>query len=279
MLLADPDAPVSETTERFMRAILAAVPIDTIDELHLFAPLRQGTVETGLAVIAARMDQVEQAGEGTTVESVTSTKVDAADNHATDDDAIERDGDAALDTRDDLTAASKPLGDATLDAEPTAQTELPIVEPEPELIPVMDDAPDDSGAEEVATPTDGDADSPYAAEPDAPGPSATASVSGVPFDADSPSPSAGHNRAELSDHARTVVMERHRVYTARYRYTVKGPERGKWDADVRDEADAPLTTVEMVVRGVQRRAGDVSDPVRYSNAQLRHALRFAPPHS
>jgi len=55
---------------------------------------------------------------------------------------------------------------------------------------------------------------------------------------------------------------RHTVFTARYRVAIKGPDRGKWDADVVEEADAPLVTVEAVVRGVQRRAGDTADPDR-----------------
>ncbi|MES2522745.1 MAG: hypothetical protein V4617_08625, partial [Gemmatimonadota bacterium] len=49
------DAPISEITERFFKAIVAKVPVDRIEELHLFAPLRQGGVETGIAVIAARV--------------------------------------------------------------------------------------------------------------------------------------------------------------------------------------------------------------------------------
>jgi hypothetical protein len=50
------------------------------------------------------------------------------------------------------------------------------------------------------------------------------------------------------------------VYTAKYRLTLKGPERGKWDFAIQADADAPLVTVDKVVRGVQRRSGDVSDP-------------------
>ena len=39
-------------------------------------------------------------------------------------------------------------------------------------------------------------------------------------------------------------------------------------------ADAPLITVEMVVRGVQRRAGEESEILRYSAAQIARALRM-----
>jgi hypothetical protein len=52
------------------------------------------------------------------------------------------------------------------------------------------------------------------------------------------------------------------VFTARYRLVVKGPDRGRWAVEVREEADAPLITVEAVVRGVQQRSGDASDPER-----------------
>ena len=49
------------------------------------------------------------------------------------------------------------------------------------------------------------------------------------------------------------------VYTARYRLMLKGLDRGKWEFDVVADADAPLGTVDTVVRGVQRRAGDVTE--------------------
>ena len=69
---------------------------------------------------------------------------------------------------------------------------------------------------------------------------------------------------------------RHVVYTARYRALLKGPERGKWDVEVVADADAPLLTVETVVRGVQQRAGDTDDPVRYEPAELAQRLRLPP---
>lgn len=62
------------------------------------------------------------------------------------------------------------------------------------------------------------------------------------------------------------------VYTARYRLTLKGPDRGKWDFSMHVEADAPLTTVDKVVLGVQRRSGDADDPVRLSGEELRALL-------
>ena len=54
-------------------------------------------------------------------------------------------------------------------------------------------------------------------------------------------------------------IERHVIYTAAYRLTLKGPDRGKWETNVTAEADAPIITVDAVVRGVQRRSGDVDE--------------------
>lgn len=62
---------------------------------------------------------------------------------------------------------------------------------------------------------------------------------------------------------------RHIVYTARYRHTVKGTDRGRWAVEVVAEADAPLVTVEEVVRGVVRRSGDAFQPERISGEQFR----------
>lgn len=70
----------------------------------------------------------------------------------------------------------------------------------------------------------------------------------------------------------TSAENRSTVYTAKYRLTLKGPERGKWEFSLHAEADAPLLTVDKVVRGVQQRSGDAEDPVRLSGAEFRALL-------
>lgn len=177
------DAPVSEITERFLKMVLAHVPLDRIEELHLFSPLRQGGVETGIAVIAARVPVV-----------------------------------AASESMDE---PELPFGDEA------ASEELLVGEIAADDVPVDEVAVDDEQTRE-----------------------------------DEIVPSA------------PVPRIRHTVYTARYRLVQKGPERGKWEADVVAEAEAPLITVDLVVRGVQRRAGEESEIVRYSAAQLARALRL-----
>jgi len=67
----------------------------------------------------------------------------------------------------------------------------------------------------------------------------------------------------------SAIAARFTVYTARYRLVLKGPDRGKWDASVIAEADAPLITVDAVVRGVQRRSGDVDAPERMGGDEVR----------
>jgi hypothetical protein len=125
--------PVTETAERFLRAVLTEVPLDRIADVHLFASLRQGQYETGVAVIAAWPEST---------------------------------------------------------------------------------------------------------------------------------PPAARERV------------RHTVFTARYRLVIKGPDRGRWEFECTAEADAPLITVETVVRGVQRRSGDLEEPVRYDAEALAHVLRL-----
>lgn len=71
--------------------------------------------------------------------------------------------------------------------------------------------------------------------------------------------------AEIDD----AHAARHTVYVAHYRLTLKGPERGRWEVAVREEADAPLFSVDAVVRGVGRRANDAADAVRLDASALR----------
>lgn len=153
---------LSETRERFLRAIVAAVPPERIAEIYFFQPIKQGGVESGVAVVAA-----EEAMP--TVEPVIESAVESAE------------------------AATEPVIEHAM-------------EPEVEV-------------DEAATP-------------------------------------------------------RFTVFTARYRLTLKGPDRGKWDASVVAEAEAPLITVDAVVRGVQRRSGDVEEADRMSGDDVRAALHL-----
>ncbi len=64
------------------------------------------------------------------------------------------------------------------------------------------------------------------------------------------------------------------VLRAHYRLQLKGPDRGKWEVGVVEEADAPAATVDEVVRGVHERAGgwSVEGPERLTGDEFRAAL-------
>jgi hypothetical protein len=66
-----------------------------------------------------------------------------------------------------------------------------------------------------------------------------------------------------------AMPRRYTVHTAKYKLVLKGPDRGKWECSVVAEADAPLVTVETVVRGVLRRSGDADEPERMSGDDAR----------
>ena len=215
------NVPVSVVTERFLRAILDKMPLDRIEELHLFAPLRQGTIETGIAVVAARVIVLE---------------------------------DVAVPLPLELELA----GDASAPAEVT-EAEADTVEEAEDVVATHDDSPYANEPVQLKLVPSSEY---AAAEDEEAADDAPASIIPAPelFDAESVEPNV-----------------RYTVYTAWYRLIVKGPERGKWEMDVVDEADAPLLAVETVVRGVQRRAGEETATVRYDASQLARVLRIPVP--
>jgi len=170
---------MTETQQRFLRAIAERVPKDQVVEVHLFPAIRQGGVETGMAIVAER------------------PRVD---------DVVESNGHVAA-------------------------------------------SPDEStaGAEAV-----GDANSPQPIEADV--------TPGEAMETDDGAPDAPASVPRLT------------VHTARYRLTLKGVDRGKWEVDVVAEADAPLAAVDAVVRGVQRRTGEGPEPDRLTAEAFLDAL-------
>jgi hypothetical protein len=163
---------------RFLAAVAEQVPLDRVVELYLFQPIRQGGVESGVAVIAAAAD----------------APVSAAD-----------------------------------------------VQPQRARVAATDARAEGAGAD-PADPVD-----PLTARPDY----------GV-ADSDAGEP-------------------RYTVFTAHYRHVLKGPERGRWEVSVVAEAEAPLSAVGAVVRGVQRRAGDAEPAEHLTGDALRDVLGRARP--
>ncbi len=69
---------------------------------------------------------------------------------------------------------------------------------------------------------------------------------------------------------------RYEILSARYKLALKGTERGTWEMELRHEADAPLDTIDRVVRGVALRAGEDDEPESIAVARFRDAVSDAP---
>lgn len=74
--------------------------------------------------------------------------------------------------------------------------------------------------------------------------------------------------------ASVPLQERHTVYSASYRSTLKGPDRGKWEVEVTAEAEAPLMTVDAVVQGVMKRAGESFEPEKLAASEFRTIVGY-----
>ena len=78
------------------------------------------------------------------------------------------------------------------------------------------------------------------------------------------SESAGDEFLPIEEEDREIIVHRHTVFTASYRHTLKGPDRGKWEVEVQAEADAPLVTLDQVCKGVVKRTGEPFEPEKIS---------------
>jgi hypothetical protein len=70
------------------------------------------------------------------------------------------------------------------------------------------------------------------------------------------------------------MQDRHTVYSASYRNTLKGADRGKWEVEITAEADAPLITVDAVVQGVMKRAGEQFEPEKLTASEFRTIIGY-----
>ena len=172
---------MSETRTRFLREIAARIPAERLVEIHLFPAMRQGAIESGVAVVAATPEVEPPIAVG----------------------------------------GPEPSGEP---GEPGA--------------PGADAAAEDDAARQMAMDEILAGDAPACDADDAP-----------------------------SEDERAPIV-RHTVYTAHYRATLKGPDRGKWEFFLVAEADAPLVTIDAVVRGVQKRSTDAADPERLTPEAL-----------
>ncbi len=226
---------MNEVRARFLKSILEQLPAERIVELHFFAPIRQGQIETGVAVIAAEPERPLPVAE---------PLVESADT--------------ADEASDELEVAIAEDGDA--DADDVDHDVIAEVEESDDVIAEVEEPDDDVITEDEAD--DSLAPSPYAEDAE--------------LAAQAQALADGELTAILDEHAPVSdandARPRFEIITAAYRWTRKGPERGKWEVDVTTEAEAPFPTVGTVVKGVHDRAGEELEPMRLTAAELQTLL-------
>ena len=191
-----------ETRIRFLTSIAKQIPAERVAEVHLFPALKQGGVESGVAVVAlVREVPVTIDVDGGYVPPADVAEAAPIESHA------------AVAVHDQLADESAFVSDEVTEKEDVTEQD----------------------------------DSPYLTVSE-------------PADAPAPPP---------------APPSRFTVFSATYRHTLKGPDRGKWEVAITEEADAPLITVDAVVRGVQRRSGDVDESIRMSGDEFRALLPTA----
>ncbi|MBX6333421.1 MAG: hypothetical protein IRY91_16355 [Gemmatimonadaceae bacterium] len=230
----------SDGRERFLKAIAERIDPERIAEVHLFPPIRQGGRETGVAVVTVL--PAEERGAEATADAA------AADGVA-EEVAME---DAATDHAEDIDDAS--AGDAS------AAGDAPQAEHAVEAGSVEGPAGGAADASIASAGDDGDR---------------TGETESVPsIDAADLMDIVSSDVAEAAPPVRPPV--RLTVYRASYRLTLKGPDRGKWEVTITEEADAPPPAVDAVVRGVHLRAGGDDEPERLTGEAFRAALVTEP---
>jgi len=255
---------MTETQWRFLKAIADNVADGRIVEVRLFPAIRQGGAESGVAVVAVEELKKEVPHESEVDESVAAEVSTAEMAVADDSDTLEASADDVAGLRWDkprLIVDIKRDIETVVEIRPeseTAEAEVQTAWPDDDTMqriaapdvhftsdfevmrPVKADVPDESRADVEPALTVDDMLNLSANTPDSEAPRAT--------------------------------PKRYAVLAARYRLTLKGPDRGHWDFEMTHEADAPLETVDRVARGVARRAGDEGEPEALSAYQLQSTL-------
>ncbi len=266
---------MNDTTRRFLTEILQRVPEPRIVELRLFPGIRQGGIESGVAVLAVEpgFDAIPDAtvaieGEDALLAGESESNETMTDEVVLDLAALPGDASETLSELGDVPEAD-PLAarafsfDAMMEVEFERERALDMaregVHDEPPVI--MGDATADDEQQE-ALPDVVVADAP-------PGPDGGAETIALGDILALPSPEP---RVRIN----AGKYERLAILCARYRLVLKGPDRGKWDLEVMHQADAPLVTLERVVAGVVRRSGEGVEPERFTGSELRARLD-APP--
>lgn len=234
---------MNDITRKFLEGILQQVEEQRIVELRLFPAMRQGGIESAVAVLAV---------EPKPVLPESSEPSDEALDIVSADEAVAEIPAAVAADRWDAEELSERVAELRVDFEGIQDAEAEEPEPVEMALPM----PIEQEREvDIAALAD---EAVAEAHPD--------DVLPLQDILALPEPEPNPVLEQVDPRRRLEII------SARYRYVFKGPDRGKWLIEVVHEADAPFETLERVVNGVVRRSGEESDPARYSAVSLREAL-------
>jgi len=162
-----------------------------------------------------------------------------------------------------------------------SESRVAVIAAEPEVAADVESVDIESAnvaASDVETPV---ADSPAVTPPDSPSDGAPPDAPDDSYiETDEPIASAEERPAmpepEGAPANDSPASRRLTIYRAQYRLVLKGADRGTWDVNITAEADAPIETVDEVVRGVRRRAGEDAEPERLTGSAFRAVLSSEP---
>jgi hypothetical protein len=260
---------MNDTTRRFLDAVLERVPESRIVELRLFPAMRQGGIESGIAVLAVDPEpplpipDAAELQDGSGLESMFEPVDGAARDGETPVDLVAIDDDAAGVDPDTLVPAKR----ATASAEPEPGVVSPYaLDDRSPAIEMRHEGIADAPTQELPV----SPDQPTSEIPvDLARPASDSGVEGLPDD----DLALGDILALPAPDAREIPgPERLAILCARYKLIIKGPDRGKWDMEIVHQADAPLDTLDHVIKGVVRRSGDDAVPERFTRQSLRDLL-------
>jgi hypothetical protein len=255
---------MNDTTRRFLDEVLARVPEARLVEIRLFPAIRQGGIESGVAVLAVEPDPALDFPEAVDLdldgaESVFADADAPPSSHETpvgmlavDDDAPPVDAVLVVPRNSDHTNAEAQSEASVGDAETAGEHSA-----------VLTVVTEGSAHAELAVPDAGEPT--HSDVPVDLAPAASDRAEPEP----EPTIALGDLFALPEPSRNDAGPDRLAILCARYKLLIKGPDRGKWDLEIVHQADAPLDSLDLVIKGVVRRSGDVSEPERYT----RHALR------
>lgn len=259
---------MNDTTRRFLNAVLERVTESRIVEVRLFPAIRQGGIESGIAVLAVEpepeppatisVEMTEPIDEVIEVEAVVTDEIEVTIEHPGD-----LDGEATTELH--------------VDVEVLHRMSESHVAHEAAAIELDDAATDRETTLEVSTEGIADVEVPGASEESDSVVERTPAVLADDASGEGPVETVALGDILLLPSPEGYVVEsntpkRLAILCARYKLVFKGPERGKWDIEIMHQADAPLDTLDRVISGVVRRAGEESEPERFSRESLRTSL-------